>query len=218
MAEEYSDITGAESGGDEQAAKQAAAEAVALAGAEGAENEQPGDSSEELEEEEMLAELEEDRSGYEEDEEKKAEQLTVSARKKIAKYDQIIKEGSATGTFLTILFLTFLKEGADWALDLILVGEIPLLGQMPGWFITAIIIFLQWGRGKFLRNQIMKRGVLLWLDNLPVINNLPLSIIYTLWLWHYCKKEAEKAKEQKERLVRNTQEGLDMLGEEAVTA
>lgn len=76
-----------------------------------------------------------------------------------------------------LLLLGAAKDLLDWVLDLIGLGEIPLIGQIPGILFTVFNVLYLSQRG--LLRQSGWRGTLslgaLTLDNLPLINNLPLS-------------------------------------------
>lgn len=91
-------------------------------------------------------------------------------------------QGGAASS-LTGMLLAAAKDVLDWALDFILIGEIPFIGQIPGILFTAFLIYHLWQKGLFKQKGI--RRVLSFagfaVDNLPLVNNLPLGIIST-WI------------------------------------
>lgn len=76
------------------------------------------------------------------------------------------------------------KDGLDWMLDLFLIGEIPVLGQMPGILFTLLIAAYALRQGGVKRGgiRLALAGLLMAADNLPLINNLPLMSIATFLL------------------------------------
>ncbi len=71
------------------------------------------------------------------------------------------------------------KDGLDWAMDLFLIGEIPLLGQVPGILLTLFIAAYALRQGGTKRGgiRLAVSGLLMAADNLPLVNNLPLMSI-----------------------------------------
>lgn len=76
------------------------------------------------------------------------------------------------------------KDGLDWAMDLFLIGEIPVLGQVPGILLTLFIAAYALRQGGVKRGgaRLAVAGLLMAADNLPLINNLPLMSIATFLL------------------------------------
>lgn len=68
------------------------------------------------------------------------------------------------------------KDSLDWLLDLFLIGEIPVLGQLPGALATAGMIILAARRSRS-RPRLAFAVILLLVDNAPLVNNLPLATI-----------------------------------------
>lgn len=82
---------------------------------------------------------------------------------------------------LTIRLLAAGKDGLDLALDLLLIGEIPVVGQLPGIGYSLLLTLYRIRTGWFREQK--RRAVLftvvLIIDNLPIANNLPLTFLST---------------------------------------
>ena len=83
-----------------------------------------------------------------------------------------------------LLLLGAAKDGLDWMVDLIGIGEIPFIGQIPGILFTLFIVFYLVQNG-LLRQSLTKRAVAYGgfiIDNLPfLINNIPF-MTPALWI------------------------------------
>lgn len=83
-----------------------------------------------------------------------------------------------------LLMLGAAKDGLDWMVDLIGVGEIPFIGQIPGILFTLFIVFYLVQHG-LLKQSMTKRAVTyagFVADNLPFfINNIPF-MTPVLWM------------------------------------
>ena len=83
-----------------------------------------------------------------------------------------------------LLLLGAAKDGLDWMVDLIGIGEIPFIGQIPGILFTLFIAFYLVQNG-LLRQSAVKRAVAYTgfiADNLPFfINNIPF-MTPALWI------------------------------------
>ena len=76
------------------------------------------------------------------------------------------------------------KDGFDWVIDLLTIGEIPFVGQVPGMLFGAAVAFYRFSAGGAARPSRRRLGVIilfLIVDNLPLINNLPLTFLSTLF-------------------------------------
>lgn len=147
----------------------------------------------------------------------KAEESTLSAAKKLAgKLNQLIAQGHDTTAFSIALLLAALKDGVDIGLDLILVGEIPLVGQMPGMFISATLVYFLWGKGWFntAKIRIIIWGLGLVVDNAPLVNDLPMTVLTVLWAWHIVRERAQYAEKNKRELGEKTMDELEMIADE----
>lgn len=86
-----------------------------------------------------------------------------------------------TAERLGIRLLAAGKDGLDWALDFLLIGEIPIVGQLPGIGYSALLA-LHLVRSGWLRQPGLKTmlfAAALIADNLPLANNLPLTFLAT---------------------------------------
>ena len=91
--------------------------------------------------------------------------------------------GAATAQ-TAILLLGAAKDGFDWLIDFIAIGEIPFVGQVPGMLFAGFLVYYQWSHGMFRQSSMLKKGLSVGLsvaDNLPLINNLPFST-FAMWL------------------------------------
>ena len=125
--------------------------------------------------------------------------------KMIAKYD---KEA-----LLIILALALIKDGAaDVLLDFFFgVGLVPSLGQIPGYFISAVIFYLMWGKG-MLKGRTMAWVLFLLIgDNLPLVEEFPITTFTVLFAWRGFVKKVKQAEADKERLAEATGEELEEI-------
>ncbi|RJQ37202.1 hypothetical protein C4552_01750 [Candidatus Parcubacteria bacterium] len=130
--------------------------------------------------------------------------FVMKEAKRIAdKLNEQIERGNDGAAFTIALMLGLLKDGVlDWILDFLLIGEIPVIGQIPGLLVSGIIMYFLWGKGWFLKSKIR---VMYWIlglffDNLPLFNNLPLTTLVILYAWHNVRKDMREAEEKREEL------------------
>ncbi len=108
-----------------------------------------------------------------------------------------IEAGHATAVFLFALGLAFLKDGLlDWGLNLLGIGLIPIVGQIPGWLVSGILYYFLWSKGWFKKTKIrISYWVLaLFFDNLPGFEELPLTILEVCFAWAFIRRRARQAK------------------------
>lgn len=148
----------------------------------------------------------------------KDEESTLSAAKKLAgKLNQLIAQGHDTTAFSIALLLAALKDGVDIGLDfLFLAGEIPLVGQLPGVFISATLAYFLWGKGWFNTTKIK---IVIWvlglfIDNMPMVNDLPMTVLTVLWAWHIIRERAQHAERNLGTLGEKTTDELEMIADE----
>lgn len=144
--------------------------------------------------------------------------ITEMAAKVAAKLNQLIAQGHDTTAFGVAIILACLKDGVDIGLDLIVIGEIPILGQLPGLFISATLMYFLWGKGYFntTKVKIILWGLGFFADNLPfLINDLPMTVLTVLMAWHVVRKRARKAEENMQELSKKTEEELIAIEQEA---
>lgn len=82
-----------------------------------------------------------------------------------------------------LLLLGAAKDTLDWVLDFIGIGEIPVVGQIPGILFTLFIAFYLAQNG-LLRQRGLKRAAMYGgfiADNLPLLNNVPF-MTPVLWI------------------------------------
>ncbi len=93
-----------------------------------------------------------------------------------------------------LLLLGAAKDGLDWMVDLIGIGEIPFIGQIPGILFTLFIVFYLIQHG-LLKQSVTKRAVTyagFIADNLPfAINNIPF-MTPILWILRRVKPAQRK--------------------------
>lgn len=147
-----------------------------------------------------------------------AEKSVQGAAQRIAgKLNQLIAQGHDTTAFSIALLLAALKDGVDIGLDfLFLAGEIPLVGQLPGVFISATLAYFLWRKGWFNSTKIK---IVIWvlglfIDNMPLINDLPMTVLTVLWAWHIVRQRAQEAEKNKGELHEKTLEELEVIEQE----
>lgn len=133
------------------------------------------------------------------------------AQKTAAKLDKLIVEGHNTSVLIFGLTLSLLKDGVmDLVLDFLFIGEIPIIGQLPGMVVSAMLVYFMWSKGMWKKKMLLSVVVLLLADNLPfAINNLPLSTIAVLWSWKSIRQRALNAETDLQELSQKTQEELE---------
>lgn len=131
-----------------------------------------------------------------------------------AKLNKQIEQGHETGAFLIMIMLAIFKDGLlDILLDFLFIGMIPVIGQIPGWFVSAVIFYFMWGKGWFLKFRLH-----LWfyalsfiIDGLPLFEELPITTLTVLYAWHNVRKWAKEAEEKLQSLDMSTKEELEEL-------
>lgn len=139
------------------------------------------------------------------------------AQRVAAKLNQMIAQGRENTAFAIAIFLAILKDGLDIGIDFFIVGEIPIIGQLPGLFISATLMYFLWGKGWFNRTKVK---IILWglgflVDNLPfLINDLPMTTLTVFMAWHIIRKRARQAEKDLEKLHELTEEELMAIEQE----
>lgn len=118
-----------------------------------------------------------------------------------------IELGQDATAFVIALLIAASKDGLDVALDIVVVGEIPFVGQIPGLLISLALTYFLWkkrwlGQSARLNVRAMYYGLALFGDNLPLINDLPLNVIAVLWAWHRIRNRAAAAAEELATMTR----------------
>jgi hypothetical protein len=145
-------------------------------------------------------------------------ELVLEAAKRVAvKLNKLIEDGHDTTAFFIAIILASFKDCVDLGLDLFfLIGEIPILGQLPGLFISATLMYFLWGKGWLNKTKIK---IIWWVfglffDNLPLLNDIPMTVFTVLIAWHVVRKKAGQAEEDLEKLSEKTQEELEEIERE----
>lgn len=132
------------------------------------------------------------------------DRAAIRAAEKLAeRLNREIAEGHDEVAFLIALLLAATKDGLDWVLDFLLIGEIPFIGQIPGIFLSAFLAYFLWSKGWFKRTKIRITFYVLalFIDNLPFgVNNLPMNVLSVLWAWHVVRHRARQAEGELEGL------------------
>ncbi|MEK9166568.1 MAG: hypothetical protein AAB846_02435 [Patescibacteria group bacterium] len=142
------------------------------------------------------------------------------------KLNKQIAEGHDVFAFSIAITLALTKDGVDVALDFLFgVGEIPILGQIPGYIISGILTNFLLGKGWLLKPKIRLTYYVLGLfvDNLPLANNLPLSALTILYAWHNVREQAKQSQGRLEELGRASEKRIkeiekELFEEESETA
>ena len=146
-----------------------------------------------------------------------AEKLVFVVAERVArKLNKLIEEGHDSAAFFIAIFLAAIKDSVDWGSDLFLIGLIPIVGQLPGLFISAILMYFLWGKGWFNKTKIK---IIWWVfglffDNLPLLNDMPMTVFTVLMAWHVVRKKARKAEKDLEKLNEKTIEELEKIEKE----
>ena len=153
-------------------------------------------------------------------EERKQEEkhFTLSIYKRVAqKLNEMIETGHATEAFFILFSLAILKDGVlDWILDFFAIGEIPFIGQLPGYIVTGIMTYFSWSKSNCFKSFYRKRIILLLIDLLPfAINNLPLTTAGIFWMWWDVREKAAVAEVNLKEIDRKTRKELEEIDQEA---
>ncbi len=143
------------------------------------------------------------------------------AKKLAQKLEQQIRDGNDASAITILIFLAFLKDGLlDIGLDFLGIGIVPIIGQIPGWFVSATLFYFMYGKGYFLKQR-AKMNARIWLyvlsfifDGLPAIEALPVTTITVLHTIKLMKKRARQAKEDLTSLYSLTKRQLESLQKE----
>lgn len=146
-----------------------------------------------------------------------AERIVTRAARQLAdKLNEEIKEGHDFIGFSIAFLLASLKDGVDIVLDFLLIGEIPIVGQIPGLFLSAFLTFFLLGKGWFLKTRV--RGIYyilaLFVDNLPLLNNLPLNTLTILYAWHLTREKARQSGDNLGKLKTATKKEIEAMRDE----
>ncbi|RJQ32902.1 hypothetical protein C4572_00320 [Candidatus Parcubacteria bacterium] len=125
------------------------------------------------------------------------------------KLEKMIEKGNDKSAFFIVLIIGLAKDGLlDIALDFLGVGLIPIIGQIPGFFLTSVLFYLMWGRG-MLKGRIFAWVLSMFIgDSLPIIEELPLTTIAILFAWKGLLKRIKKIKEEREKLANMTDDEI----------
>jgi hypothetical protein len=144
------------------------------------------------------------------------EQLTQLAQRAAGKLNELIEKGHDTTAFSIAIGLALLKDAIDIGADMMFFGLIPVLGQLPGMFISATLFFFMFGKGYFLQTRVK---IIWWvcgifLDNLPGLNAVPITTLTVIYAWHLTRKKGQEAEEKLSKLKEFTNQQLQELAEE----
>ena len=141
--------------------------------------------------------------------------VSASAEGVAEKLERMIEKGDDKTALFIVLFIALLKDGVlDIGLDFVGgAGLIPILGQIPGVFLSAVLFYLMWGRG-MLKGTIFAWVISLFVaDNLWILEEFPLTTVAVLIAWHGLVKKIRKARADRERLMEVEEEELARLEE-----
>ena len=102
-----------------------------------------------------VAEDERDKQSYFQELTNAREGAVGLARRLVAKLNKEIAMGNDVIAFEIAISLAILKDGVlDILLDFFGIGLIPIIGQIPGWFLSAFFTYFLWGKGWFNTTKI----------------------------------------------------------------
>jgi hypothetical protein len=124
----------------------------------------------------------------------------------------LVVEGHDTTAFFIVMMLAIIKDGLlDPVLTFLGIGVIPILGDMPGLFVTGILFYIMHGKG-MLRGKMFRRVLIFFLAGLiPLVKLLPETIFAALFAWNGVKKRAEQAEQDLQVLAQKTDEELESI-------
>ena len=145
-----------------------------------------------------------------------AENITGELAQRVAvKLNKLISDGHNTAVFFIVITLAIAKDGLlDIGLDFLGIGLIPILGQIPGYFLSAVLFYIMQGKG-MLRGRIFGLVLVFFLaDSFPLIEELPLTVFAVMFAWHGIVKKARQAESDLHILKQKTQEELEAIERE----
>lgn len=139
--------------------------------------------------------------------------ILEAGQKLAAKLNVEIERGNSDVAFFIALNIALFKDFQDVFVDLVGIGEIPLLGEILGLFCTGFLTLFMFQKGWFLQTRLK---VMWWLlgfviDNLPLFNVLPAATILVFYAWHLVKKRSKKAKKKLAVLEKLTMKEIEEL-------
>lgn len=142
--------------------------------------------------------------------------LSDAAKSLAGKLNKQIEMGHESTAFSIAIMLAIMKDALDLGLDAVLIGLIPVVGQLPGYFLSAVLTYFLWGKGWFLKSKmkIIYLVCSVFFDNLPLFNALPLNTINVLYAWKVVKESGESAAKTMENLHALSEKELAELNEE----
>lgn len=131
------------------------------------------------------------------------------------KLNRMIAEGHDTTAFLIVMLLAIAKDGLlDIGLDFLGIGLIPIIGQVPGYFLSAVLFYIMHGKG-MLRGKLFARVLIMFFaDSLPIVEELPITVFAVLFAWRGLVKKAQKAEVDLVNLKNKTETELKELERE----
>ncbi len=145
------------------------------------------------------------------------EKFALEAAERVAgKLNELIKQGHETPAFLMAILLAAFKDCLDLGLNIFLIAELPIIGQLPGIFLTATLFLFLWGKGWFNSTKVK---IILWVlgfffSNIPILNAAPITVLTVLMAWHVVRKKARKAEDDLKDLKEKTIEELEEIEKE----
>ena len=139
--------------------------------------------------------------------------LEQAAKRLAEKLNQEIERGNDFVAFIFAILLAAIKDALDIWLTAFLVGLVPIIGELPGIFLSLFLTFFLWGKGWFLKTKIK---IIWWVlgfffDNLPVVSVLPMNTLLVLYAWHNVRKRAKAAEEKIEKIEELTEKEIEEL-------
>jgi len=145
-----------------------------------------------------------------------AERAVAALAQKLAdKLNKIIADGNDKSAFLVVVTLALIKDGLlDIGLDFLGIGLIPIVGQIPGYFVSATLFYFMRGKG-MLRGKMFGRVLVFFLaDSFPLVEELPITVFAVLFAWRGLVKKARQAERDLPVLAQKTQEELEAIEQE----
>lgn len=136
----------------------------------------------------------------------------AAAERAASKLEEMIAKGHDKTAFFIVLAIALLKDGIlDIILDFLGFGLIPILGQIPGYFLSAVLFYLMWGKG------MIKGRIFAWvlsffiIDSLPFFKEFPFTTVAVLFSWQGVVRKTRQLEAEKERLEEMTEEEVEQI-------
>ncbi|KXB08618.1 hypothetical protein AKJ56_00710 [candidate division MSBL1 archaeon SCGC-AAA382N08] len=111
------------------------------------------------------------------------------AKGTVERMEKAVDKGNDTATFVILIIMALANDFSDW----LIIGSIPVLGDIVDVFTGLVLTMFLWNVGGFIKWKV--RGII-WicsgLELIPMVDILPTFTISVLWAWYKVRKHAKE--------------------------